>query len=344
MGFFIGKVKPFASEKISICLINFGIPISVMGLLLKAGINIDLISSALLAFLTIVFLIIGFFLGKVQPLASEKIAMNLIKFGIPISVMGLLLKAGINFDLINSAVLAFITIIFFMILINYNPALKNIFPNYSLQLAGLIGNTSFLGIPIAIALLPTETINITIGFDLGTTLFSWIFGPYLLQKTSTNYAFLNFKKLVISILCSPASRGIIGVLIIYLFGLERIMEDFLRIPTKFVIYLAIIVVGSRLGIITNSKKVFVQFEENIKYSMFLKLIVVPIFIFMVCRILNFSEIDRTALVLQAGTPSAISTILMAEAYKKQRELAAKALFKTTIASIATVPLLFILIN
>ena len=270
--------------------------------------------------------------------------MNLIKFGIPISVMGLLLKAGINFDLINSAILAFITIIFFMILINYNPALKNIFPNYSLQLAGLIGNTSFLGIPIAIALLPTETINITIGFDLGTTLFSWIFGPYLLQKTSTNYAFLNFKKLVISILCSPASRGIIGVLIIYLFGLERIMEDFLRIPTKFVIYLAIIVVGSRLGIITNSKKVFVQFEENIKYSMFLKLIVVPIFIFMVCRILNFSEIDRTALVLQAGTPSAISTILMAEAYKKQRELAAKALFKTTIASIATVPLLFILIN
>ena len=45
MGFFIGKVKPFASEKISISLIKFGIPISVMGLLLKAGINIDLINA-----------------------------------------------------------------------------------------------------------------------------------------------------------------------------------------------------------------------------------------------------------------------------------------------------------
>jgi len=286
----------------------------------------------------------GFFIGKVKPIASEKISISLIKFGIPISVMGLLLKAGINIDLINSALLAFITIVLFIICINFIPALKNIFPNYSLQLAGLIGNTSFLGIPIAIALLPTETINFTIGFDLGTTLFSWIFGPYLLQKTSTNYSFLNFGKLLISIFNSPASRGIIGVLIIYLFGLESIMKDFLWIPARLVIFLAIIVVGARLGIITNSKKVLFEFKGNIKYSLFLKIFILPIFVYVICKILNFDGIETTALVLQAGTPSAISTILMAEAYKRQRELAAKALFMTTIISTATIPLLFLIIN
>ena len=268
----------------------------------------------------------GFFIGKVTPLASEKIALSLIRFGIPLSVMGLLLKAGINFDLINSAVLAFITIVFFLICVNYIPALKNIFPNYSLQLAGLIGNTSFLGIPIAIALLPTETINFTIGFDLGTTLFSWIFGPYLLQKNSSNNSVLNLRKLVFSIFNSPASKGIIGVLIIYLFGLENIMENFLWIPARVVIYLAIVVVGTRLGIITNNKKVLFQFKENIKYSLLLKLFILPIFVFVTCRILNFNSLDTSALVLQAGTPSAISTILMAEAYKTQRELAANSLF------------------
>ena len=286
----------------------------------------------------------GFFIGKVKPFASEIIAINLIKFGIPVSVMGLLLKAGINFDLIISAVLAFITIIFFFISINKIPVLKNLFPNYSLQLAGLIGNTSFLGIPIAIALLPTETINFTIGFDLGTTLFSWIFGPYLLEKTSTDYSFLNFRKLIFSIFNSPASKGIIGVLIIYLLGLEGIMENFLWIPARFVICLAIVVVGTRLGIITNSKKVLFEFKENVKYSLFLKLFILPIFVYINCRLLNFNLINTTALVLQAATPSAISTILMAEAYKKQRELAAKALFKTTIVSTASIPLLFLLIN
>ena len=286
----------------------------------------------------------GFFIGKVKPFASEKISISLIKFGIPISVMGLLLKAGINIDLISSALLAFITIVFFIICINYIPALKNIFPNYSLQLAGLIGNTSFLGIPIAIALLPTETINFTIGFDLGTTLFSWIFGPYLLQKTNTNYSFLNFRKLVSSLFNSPASRGIIGVLIIYLLGLENIMKDYLWIPARIVIFLAIVVVGARLGIITNSKKVLFEFKENIKYSLFLKIFILPIFVYVICKFLNFEGIETTALVLQAGTPSAISTILLAEAYKKQRELAAKALFKTTIVSTASIPLLFLLIN
>ena len=290
------------------------------------------------------FLLLGYFIGKIRPSASEKISQSLIKFGIPISVMGLLLKAGISIDLIHSAVLAFITIAFFIITINSAAPLKSILPNYSLQLAGLIGNTSFLGIPIAIALLPTDTINFTIGFDLGTTMFSWIFGPYLLQTANANNTFLNIKKLLLSIFNSPASRGIIGVLIIYLFGLENIMENFLWIPARFVIYLAIIAVGARLGLIIKSKNMIYEFKDNIKYSLLLKLFILPGFIYIICRIFNYQELETTALVLQAGTPSAISTILLAEAYKKHRELAAKTLLKTTIVSIVTIPLIFLIIN
>jgi len=258
--------------------------------------------------------------------------------------MGLLLKAGINFDLINSAILAFLTITFFIISINYVKGLKNIFPNYSSQFAGLIGNTSFLGIPIAIALLPTDTINLTIGFDLGTTLFSWIFGPYLLSEKTNDYNLFNFKKLLFSILNSPASRGIIGVLIIYLFGIENVMVHFLWIPARVVIYIAIVVVGTRLGIITNSKKISLQFKGHIKYSLILKLLIMPSFIYILCKTLNYQQIETTALVLQAGTPSAISTILMAEAYKRNRDLAAKALFLTTIFSLVTIPIIFLLLR
>ena len=287
----------------------------------------------------------GFFIGKVKPLASEKISIYLIKYGIPISVMGLLVKAGINIDLINSAILAFLTITIFIVLINFIPALKNIFPNFSLQLGGLIGNTSFLGIPIAIALLPTDTINFTIGFDLGTTLFSWIFGPYLLQKTSNSSSLLSIKKLLIFIFSSPASRGIIGALLIYLFSLENLIEGFLWIPTRLVIYLAIIVVGSRLGIITNRKiKSTSHFDENIKHTLFLKLLVLPLFIYSICRVFNVENMETTALVLQAGTPTAISTILLAEAYNKEKELAAKVLFTSTVISVVTIPIIFLFIN
>ena len=286
----------------------------------------------------------GFFIGKAKPLASEKISISLIRYGIPISVMGLLLKAGISVDLVNSAVLAFTTISVFILIINYFPALKSLFPNYSLQLAGLIGNTSFLGIPIAIALLPTDTINFTIGFDLGTTLFSWIFGPYLLKEKNNNSFFLNLRNLLSSIFNSPASRGIVGVLIIYHFGIDDVLEDLLWIPARFVIYLAIIVVGSRLGIIFNRKKKLFKLKTNLKYSLILKLLILPTFIYVVGRMLNFQGIEVTALVLQAGTPSAISTILLAEAYKKKRDLAAQALLTTTIISSATIPLIFLIIK
>ena len=60
--------------------------------------------------------------------------------------------------------------------------------------------------------------------------------------------------------------------------------------------------------------------------------------------MNFDKSGTTALVLQSATPSAISTVLLAEAYKQQRELAAKALLITTILSIATIPIIFLLIN
>ena len=258
--------------------------------------------------------------------------------------MGLLLKEGIDIDLIKTALIAFFSIGFLIFLINHLPILKTRLHNYSLQLAGLIGNTSFLGIPIAIALLPTSTINLTIGFDLGTTLFAWIFGPFFLQKKADANNILKFKELFKAILNSPASRGIIGVLIAYLFKLESVLGDYLWIPARIVLFLAIVVVGTRLGIITNNKTKFFNLNQGIKYSIILKLFILPLIIFFVSKILNFNLNETSAVVLQAGTPSAVSTILMAEAYKINQKIAATILFTTTIISIITIPIMAFLLN
>jgi len=289
-------------------------------------------------------LLFGFFIGKRKPKLSETIAVPLIKYGIPLSVMGLLLKEGIDIDLIKSALIAFFSITFLIVLINYLPVFKTKLPNYSLQLAGLIGNTSFLGIPIAIAILPSSTINFTIGFDLGTTLFAWIFGPFFLQKKINSNTTLNFNELLKAILNSPASRGIIGVLITYLFRMENVLGDYLFIPTRIVIFLAIIIVGTRLGIITNNKTRFFNLSQEIKYSIMLKLIILPIFIFFISKNLNFNFNEISAVVLQAGTPSAVSTILIAEAYKINQKIAATILFTTTLCSIITIPIWAFLLN
>ena len=289
-------------------------------------------------------MIFGFFLGKKNPKISEYIARPLIRFGIPLSVIGLLLKEGIDINLIKSAFLAFSIIGFLIVLINICPIFKKRLPNYTLQLAGLIGNTSFLGIPIAMALLPSKTINFTIGFDLGTTLFAWIFGPFFLKEKSLDNNIPHIKGLLNALVNSPASRGIIGVLLAYIFQIDEVLGNFLWIPARIVIALAIIIVGTRLGLITNQKGKFFDLDEEIKFSILLKLFILPFVIFLVSKLLDFDFNQSAAVILQAGTPTAISTILMAEAYRIKQKIASKILFTTTLISIVTIPLLKVFIN
>ncbi len=283
-------------------------------------------------------------MGKKNPKISKYIARPLIRFGIPLSVMGILLKEGIDINLIKSAFLAFSVIGFLITLINTIPIFKKRLPNYTLQLASLIGNTSFLGIPIALALLPSTTINFTIGFDLGTTLFAWIFGPFFLQEKSNRNNIPNIKGLLNALINSPASRGIIGVLFAYLFQIDEILGNYLWIPARIVIALAIIIVGTRLGIITNQNERILELNEEIKFSILFKLFFLPFIILLVCKFLNFNFYQSSAVILQAATPTAISTILMAEAYGVKQKIASKILFTTTLISIITIPLLKIFMN
>ena len=113
---------------------------------------------------------------------------------------------------------------------------------------------------------------------------------------------------------SPASRGIIGVLLAYLFHIDEILGTYLWIPARIVIALAIIIVGTRLGIITYQKGKFFDLNEEIKFSILLKLFIFPFIVFLISKFLNFDFYQSSAVILQAATPTAISTILMAEAY------------------------------
>jgi len=108
--------------------------------------------------------------------------------------------------------------------------------------------------------------------------------------------------------------------------------------------LAIIIVGTRLGIITNQKGRIFDIGEEIKFSILLKLFIFPFIIFLTSKFLNYNFYQASAVILQAGTPTAISTILMAEAYDVRQKMASKILFTTTLISIITIPLLKIFMS
>ena len=55
-------------------------------------------------------LLIGYLLGKHKQNLSLKVARPLIRFGVPISLMGILLTVGIDFPLIHSAAMSLVSI------------------------------------------------------------------------------------------------------------------------------------------------------------------------------------------------------------------------------------------
>ena len=87
-----------------------------------------------------------------------------------------------------------------------------------------------------------------------------------------------------------------------------------------------------------------ELNEEIKFSILLKLFILPFILFLVCKFLNFNFYESSALILQAATPTAISTILMAEAYGVKQKIASKILFTSTLISIITIPILKIFMN
>ena len=133
------------------------------------------------------------------------------------------------------------------------------------------------------------------------------------------------------------------MLLAYLLHIDEILGNYLWIPARIVIALAIIIVGTRLGIITNQKGEVFDLSEEIKFSILLKLFILPFIVFFICKFINLDFYQSSAVILQAGTPTAISTILMAEAYDVKQQIASKILFTTTLISILTIPLLKILI-
>ena len=168
-------------------------------------------------------LLIGYLLRRFKENLSLTISRPLISYGIPISLMGILLKSGLESPLIESAVIALIAIGLLMTTLNGFPGTKKLIPSKTLQLGSAFGNTGYFGKPVSLALLPNHALIYSIGFDLGATLVIWSIGPILLtdpsKVLSSNRYWQNFIK---AIFRSPAAKGLIGALIVlYHHGMNK---------------------------------------------------------------------------------------------------------------------------
>ena len=284
-------------------------------------------------------LLIGYLLGRFKENLSLTISRPLISYGIPISLMGILLKSGLELPLIESAALALVAIGFLMTILNRLPSVNNLIQNRTLQLGSAFGNTGYFGIPVSLALLPDHALIYSIGFDLGATLVIWSLGPILLtdpsKVLSSNRYWKNFIKGIFS---SPAVKGLIGALIIHSSPWDEQITDLLWIPSRVVIVLALVIVGMRLSWLRKANLSRIKNQiTSIKNALIMKLVGLPVIMLIISSAIRLPSVMREALVLQAAAPTAISVLLISQSVSRDEQEATSLIVFGTIISLISIP-------
>ena len=291
-------------------------------------------------------LLIGYLLGRFKKDLSLTISRPLISYGIPISLMGILLKSGLELPLIESAALALVAIGLIMTTLNSFPVTKKLIPNKTLQLGSAFGNTGYFGIPVSLALLPNNALIYSIGYDLGATLVIWCIGPILLTDTSivlsSNSYWKNFIKEIFS---SPAVKGLIGALIVHTSPWDEQLTALLWFPSRVVIFLALVIVGMRLSWLrkANLSRIKIQIV-SIKNALIMKLVGFPVIMLIISSAIRLPNVMREALVLQSAAPTAISVLLISQAASKNEEEATSLVVLSTIIALISIPAWLIILR
>ena len=285
---------------------------------------------------------LGLWIGWLKPGWTRPVAMPLVRFGVPISLMGLLLKGGIHWSMAMNALIAALAIGLWMLGLQRLPREAKPVDSPALQIGCAVGNTAYFGIPVALALLPSQALPISIGYDLGATLLAWSLGPFWLKQEAGGW-----RELMGHVMSSPATRGLLAALIVKATPWSNVIASALWLPSRMVIVLALVVVGMRLGSIQSARANATQpatqlanrsNNQQLHAALACKLLLFPAWVWLLCSLLSLEPLTCQALVLQGAAPASISMLLMAEQAGRDADQAASLLLRSTLLALISVPL------
>ncbi|WP_094584071.1 hypothetical protein [Synechococcus sp. BO 8801] len=259
---------------------------------------------------------LGLLLGMRFPGLPGRLAPPLITWGIPISLVALLLRSGFQAELLTAALMAAAASGLGLLLLRL-PALGRCIPEGSLQLGCVVGNTAYWGLPVALALLPPEAIGFTIAFDLMATLITWSLGPLLVDRRATGV-----RRQLRVLATSPAMRGLALAVLLHQTPWSAVLAQWLWWPARLVVLVALALVGMRLGLMLRRRPAGTAGPAGgsaLLAPLVGKLVVLPAAMLLLAGLLGLPSPLRDAVVLQAAAPTAISVLLLTEAAAAGRQ-------------------------
>ena len=279
-------------------------------------------------------LLVGLLLGLRFPQLSSRLAAPLVNWGVPLSLVGLLLRSGMGRELlVSGAMAALVNGAGLLLLLGCSPLRRSI-PHGGLQLGAVVGNTGYFGIPVALALLPPQALGAAIAYDLAGTLLSWTLGPRLVAAAGQGRR--SFRR---DLGQSPATHGFLLAVVLQLTPWQAPLAALRWWPARMVLLLALLLVGMRWGVMLNQGEIQPGFNwRPLAPALLFKMLLLPLLFAILGRLLALPAGVADALVLQAAAPTAISVLLMAEAEGEGVNAAAGLVLISTAMALITVPL------
>ncbi|PKM90840.1 MAG: transporter [Firmicutes bacterium HGW-Firmicutes-12] len=295
-----------------------------------------------------ILMFIGMIAAKTSVLTEEalkNLSNLIIKIILPALIFSVVAGSGVSLEefLISGrfaigVVLCYAILIFTAIITSKLCKLQGKTASMFIALASF-GNMGFMGIPLIQAIFKDPIANVCISvYTLIDMALLWTFGVYLCSRHQNQANPLGAVKNMIN----PTTTALVIAFIIMVFRIpvpDLIMNIIIGIggTSK---YLTLIYLGGSLFYVSIRKALK---KPSIFVLTVVKMLIIPVIVY---YLLGFflPEIPRTILTLIVGLPAMTTIAMVAKAYGSDDEYATEVIFVTTLFSLATIPIVSIVIS
>ncbi|WP_392535952.1 AEC family transporter [Nostoc sp. C117] len=285
--------------------------------------------------------LVGFILGRKLPMTvPTRVGQFLYWVGVPISIVSFLRQSSLSGQIWIAPAIAYLAILLGGFLawvgIQVQGYFRSTVPQAptqaSLLLASMLGNTGYLGFPITLAMVGKEYFAWALFYDLLGS-FPGTYGLGVLLAARFGGGFQNHWQVVRAMLINPA---------MWSFGLGLLFRE-VKIPTlvefwleKFawiIVALSLVLIGMRLAQLKSWRSL-----PQVGMSLGIKMLLVPLILGSILPLFGLTGSIAKAIVLQMAMPPAFATLVIAETFNLDRDLAVTALAAGVIVLLVTLPL------
>ncbi|MBD2356072.1 AEC family transporter [Tolypothrix sp. FACHB-123] len=284
--------------------------------------------------------LLGFILGRKLPSTVPSVVGHFLFYlGVPISIVSFLYQADLSGQIWIAPAIAYLAILLGALLawlaIKGQTYVTNTMPQQptqgSLLLAAMVGNTGYLGFPITLAMVGQQYFAWALFYDLlGTVFGAYGLGVALAARFGNNIN--NSGQITKAILINPALWSFAFGLLLRQVKIPHLVAFYMDKLAWIALALSLVLIGMRLSQLKSWRSL-----PQVGISLAIKMILVPLILGSTLGWFGVTGSAAKVIVLQMAMPPAFATLVLAETFNLDRDLAVTALAAGAFILLITLP-------